>query len=282
MVRPLIDGDLLRYEVGFASQSTDEEGLLFVHSFDTALEHLDKRLNEIQVALETEEPPLIYLTSDEKLVTKLNKRGAGLEYKPNFREAIAKTKPYKANRTGNKPYHYDNLTQHLINCFDCKLAIGLEADDLLSIDHNLHPDSTAICSRDKDLRITPGLHYGWSSGNNRSFGPRKIDALGYLERQPDGKVRGGGLKFFYSQLLTGDSVDNIPGIPKYGPVKAYKLLHECESEEELFKNVAAIYIDVVGENWRDYFKEQAGLLWMIQELDPEGNPVMHTLFDERQ
>lgn len=233
-------------------------------------------------ATDSTEPPIFYLTPSQSLVENLNKkREEPLEFKPNFRESLATTRPYKGTRSGVKPFHFDNLTHHLLNCFDTKLAIGYEADDLISIDHRLNPDTTIICSRDKDLRITPGYHYGWTCGSQPAFGPRKIDEFGFLEMRDNGKLRGGGLKFFYLQMLTGDTVDNIPGIKGYGPKKAFKVLEDCTNEEELFTAVAEVYKEKAGDNWRDYYKEQASLLWMIQELDEEGNPIHHVVYDER-
>lgn len=272
-----MDFDILRYQVGFSCEFKDE-----VMGFDKALEYLDNILHEIQEATDCDEPPTLYITADENLVNTLNKRReVPLEFKPNFRESLAKTKPYKGQRTGAKPFHFDNLTHHILNCHDTRLAIGIEADDLISIDHLLEPDTTVICSRDKDLRITPGYHYGWTCGYQPAFGPRKISKIGFLELNGT-KLKGGGLKFFYSQMLMGDTVDNIAGIRGFGPKKTYELLKDCETEEELFRSVAAIYIDVVGESWREYYKEMSGLLYMIQELDMEGNPVHYITYDERK
>lgn len=242
---------------------------------------------------------MIYLTADRKMLDRINKRkekegSEKIEYLPNFREALAKTKPYKGNRTASKPFHYDNLSMYLYNTFDCKLAIGIEADDLLSIDQNVnelwckdncaYDIQTVICSRDKDLKITPGLHYGWACGKNPSYPLREIDVLGYLERNTKGKVSGGGLKFFYAQLIMGDPTDNIPGIPGRGEVFAYNLLSECTTEEELFEKVIDAYGSMElpeGLLVRDYFKEQANLLWIVQQLNDDGTPMLYIPFDER-
>ena len=37
-----------------------------------------------------------------------------------------------------------------------------------------------------------------------------------------------------------------------------------------------------GEEWRTKMKEQVDLLWMVQHLDADGNPVKHVMFDERE
>lgn len=292
-LKPLIDADMLRYEVGFGVEPRNEEtGEREVLPFTAAITLLERKVAEIMEETWATESPTFYLTADEKLITKLNKRREKegkklLEWKPNFREAIAKTKVYKGNRSGEKPVHFDNITAYIIGTYNTKLAIGLEADDLISIDHNKKKKyDTIICSRDKDLRITPGNHYGWAIGKLPSFGPEKVDKIGTLELIQSNplKLKGTGLKFFYSQLLTGDTVDNIPGLPRCGPAAAYKALSRCKTEKGLFEKVAGLYKEKfknTNTDWREYFKEQAALLWMIQELDEDGEPIHYVMFDER-
>jgi len=50
-----------------------------------------------------------------------------------------------------------------------------------------------------------------------------------------------GLKFFYSQLLIGDSVDNIKGVWKVGPAKAAKLLDGATTELEMWTRCLEAY-----------------------------------------
>ncbi len=50
-------------------------------------------------------------------------------------------------------------------------------------------------------------------------------------------------------MLTGDAVDNIPGVPKVGPKTAVKWLTEYETVDALVQNAAAIK-GVIGENLR--------------------------------
>lgn len=276
---------MLRYEVGFGVQYKDELGQTQTKSFDHAEELLEAKIEEICEGAFTDEEPVFYLTGDERLRGKLNRRRVKegkeeLPSRPNFREQIAVTKPYKGQRKSAKPHHYDNLTAFILANYETKVAWGYEADDLLSIDHRLDPENTIICSRDKDLRITPGKHFGWTCGKQEQFGPMDIDELGFLELTDKG-LKGGGLKFFYSQLITGDSVDNIPGLPGCGPMFAFKLLAGCEAESELFEGVSGAYREKIQEGWREYFQEQAHLLWMIQELTEDGEPVLYKMFDER-
>jgi len=63
----------------------------------------------------------------------------------------------------------------------------------------------------------------------------------------------------------GDTADNIPGLPKVGDARAVKLLQDLHTEEEMFAAVQALYIEKMGDNARDYFREQSQLLWMVQQ-----------------
>ena len=66
-------------------------------------------------------------------------------------------------------------------------------------------------------------------------------------------------------MLVGDSADNIPGLPKVGTVGAYDMLNEINSIEDLHKTVKNAYIERMGEQAKEYFTEQATLLWMTQK-----------------
>ena len=102
---------------------------------------------------------------------------------------------------------------------------------------------------------------------------RKFDAEGKVKSS---KITGTGSKFFYSQLVTGDPVDNIPGLPRVGAVKAFEVLDECTSILDMYEGVAALYKDKYDDEWEDALNEQAYLLWMVRKLTKEGLPVMWT------
>lgn len=291
-MKPLIDADVLRYEVGFSAEMPDPiTGEKVVRDFDFAAEVLDQRIKEICAEVWATEPPVLYITNDRRLHKKVNKQlkkegKAELEYQPNFRDKVAEKKEYKGNRKQEKPFHYDNLTAYLFANYQVEVAVGMEADDLMSIHQYQrvkegHLD-TIICSRDKDLRITPGMHFGWPCGKQQQYGPTRVHELGELELKGGKKLVGTGLKFFYSQVITGDATDNYGGLPRGGPALAFKSLHDATSEAELFERVARLYEDKFGEEWRKEMLEQCRLAWMIRELDEEGNIVPYTMFDERQ
>ena len=94
------------------------------------------------------------------------------------------------------------------------------------------------------------------------YGPRYIDKHGFLELTERKQLKGGGDMFFYSQMLTGDSVDNIPGLRGCGPAKAYKVLKDCKNEQDLFEAVQWEYEAQLKDDWQEYMLEQGQLLWM--------------------
>lgn len=288
----LVDADILCYEIGAVGQYKDEiTGEIVIRDPQFVCDLLDQRIKEIEGECWATEPSTLFLTGDNKLFKHLNKERkrqglAEVHFLGNFRKEEAKTKVYKGTRTQEKPYHYDNLRAYMLGNYDVDVSIGMEADDALCIElyksHVSGKLNVICCTRDKDLRMVPGLHYGWPCGNQPTYGPTRITELGDLTISADNKkIRGTGLKFFYSQMITGDVVDNIPGLPKGGPVMAYKTLMDCETEEEMFLKTAALYTDKIGDDWREYFKEQANLLWIVRELDDNGGMVKYVMYDER-
>lgn len=251
----------------------------------------DQKIKEIEAEVWGNEPPVLYITNNRRLHKKVNKKlkkegKEEIEYQPNFRDKVAVTKEYKGNRKADKPFHYDNLMAYAFGKYTTKVAVGLEADDLMSVDqwerYKIGQWDTIICSRDKDLRITPGYHFSWPCGKQPQYGPARVTDLGEIELKNNGKkLVGTGLKFFYSQVVTGDVTDNYGGLPKGGPVLAYKHLHDAEDEAQLFERVAALYQEKFGDEWRDKMLEQCRLAWMVRELDEEGFPVMYEMYDER-
>jgi len=270
----LIDADVLRYEVGSVGEKFNKEtGELEIRSFDFVKEVFDERVRTITEGSGSSDFRL-YITGDRSTVRMARRNGLlEGEYTPNFREALAKGKVYKGTRKQEKPFHWINLTAYILSKENVYVSCGYEADDAIGIHHVARPIETIICTRDKDLRMVPGLHYGWECGKQPEFGPVEYDSLGEIKlvRGKSGnKIVGGGFKFFGAQLLTGDVVDNIGGLRGVGPVKAHALLCNASSEREVFDSVKRHYEEVAGDNWRKLLEEQCGLLWIIRERNEDG------------
>lgn len=225
---PLIDSDVLIYECGFAAEAGWQQAGF--PQFDYVAEILDNRVANICAVVEATQPPILYLTG-----------------KGNFRTDIAKRTPYK-DRPSNKPFHYANIKAYIKCKYDYRESVGMEADDLMAIDQTARGLDTIICTRDKDLRQVPGWVYSWELGNQPSFGPHLVDAVGAIKLSADKKkLSGWGDKFFYAQCLMGDKVDSIPGLDKCGPVGAFNILQATTTSLEAFEAVLGAYRAVYGD-----------------------------------
>jgi 5'-3' exonuclease len=139
--------------------------------------------------------------------------------------------PYKANRD---PAPAELKKQFRI-CKKVTRAMGIatfsdesyEADDLIGTlashyqqkDHQVY-----VVSADKDLTQLIGENdFWWNYGKNEPFGPSQIlQKFGVYPNQIADYL-----------ALTGDSVDNIPGVPGIGPKTASKLLQHFKTLEQL-------------------------------------------------
>lgn len=302
----LIDGDVLIYQAGFAGQFMTEMGELVVRPIGDVTNYLDDLISLIKEASWSDGEPLIFITDDEDISRKYLKevgrvgldpptpidyslpfeRQLELNYEnktfiPNFRFYEGKTKPYKGNRSSPKPKHYYNIRAYLLDRYDVVCVPGIEADDALSLyqtsvyggDYDVSPEEapSVICSTDKDLRMIPGYHYTWPVGSRLEKPLENISEIGYLKLGEKSKLTGGGFLFFLSQMITGDGVDNIPGIDGKGPVKAYKTLSDVEDREHGLEVLRALYEAEFGSEWEEAFQERARLLWMVREYDEEGH-----------
>lgn len=152
--------------------------------------------------------------------------------KNNFREKVATIKKYKGNRDEmRRPHHLKACQEYLIKSYGAEVTEGEEADDALGIAQmGAEPDTTIICTIDKDLRMIPGFHYRWPmAGRDCEFAyVSKLD----------------GMRTFYKQLMVGDSTDNIEGIPGVGKSnKGLKMIDLLEDEREMAEYVFEQYLN---------------------------------------
>lgn len=264
-MRALIDGDILRYEVGFAAEAGwkathDDDGTL--PSFDYVRGTLLQRIAQI-VDGAGASSSTIYITEGRT-----------------FRYDLAVTKPYKGQRIDNRPWHYENLTIYMKDVLDAEVVTHIEADDAMAMASVLEED-TIICSRDKDLRQVPGWMYSWELGKQAAFGPKKVGLVGKIQLSDTAprKITGEGLSFFFSQMLTGDAADNIPGLPGCGPVAAFECLnfgieHSVNPCEDMENEVAYLYEAYYLGEWEERMLEQGRLLWMTRRFNEDGSPVL--------
>jgi len=140
----------------------------------------------------------------------------------NFRRHIYPL--YKANRKDQKrPVHYIFLKNYLKENWGAMVSYGMEADDSLGIDLTEAKGNAILCSIDKDLLQVPGRHYNFVKGEMIDIDPKE------------------GITRFYTQMLVGDTSDNIRGCRGIGPKKAEKALEGLVEETDLLEAVYNLY-----------------------------------------
>ena len=160
--------------------------------------------------------------------------------KQNYRFDIAKTAPYKGTRVAEKPKHLGIIRQYMIDAWAFSVQEYQEADDAIGIRaYSLGEEDYVICSIDKDLDNIRGKHYNFVKNEHYNITEEVA------------------IKNFYRQVLTGDRVDNVPGLAGVGPKKADKILKDCSTEEDLYKAVLEAYDGNV-----ELMTEMAQLLWI--------------------
>lgn len=132
------------------------------------------------------------------------------------RYSLALLKPYQGNRIDkSKPRYLGIMREWLVQEFpgtlhqNCEADDGMSSEQYASIAKHGNSNLSIIASKDKDLRMVPGLHLDWDAGSIHDSGSDygSIELVG-------GKIKGYGQKFFWAQMLMGDTADNISGIPK--------------------------------------------------------------------
>jgi hypothetical protein len=176
----------------------------------------------------------------------------------------------------------------------CSSTLGPVVSHLIEADDNLRMyqikqiekygiESSVMDSGDKDLWFTDG----WHMADDGSF--YFVDGFGHTEYREVGNVKpklvGEGTSWFWHQMIMGDGVDNIPGLPKIsnttldiyfplkkgkrkagngscGEAKAVGILANAVNEAEAMILVVDTYMQYWGDKWVEMFVEQAFLLWI--------------------
>lgn len=168
----------------------------------------------------------------------------------NGRHLLLGAKKYQDNRgAAKKPQHLEYLRsaasmEYFKDHPDIEIILNytVEADDALMTDHYYYKNGILV-SPDKDLNISPFMSYIPEEGVFRSL--PEGDYFGWIDRKywntPSGKVCskmvGKGTKFFWAQMMMGDTADNVKGIIKWhgklcGESLAYDVLNPITDEHE--------------------------------------------------
>jgi hypothetical protein len=258
-MKALVDGDILLYSIGSA---TDDEGNPL--SWPLTFARLKGKIDQIVRESEAD-TYAVYITGDN-----------------NFRDVEATIKPYKGNRNQPKPHHYQKIKDFFKTTKDMEVVWcdGYEADDGMAMKQyevfeeiwedgilvdciptgefrEIEPLKTIICSKDKDLDMVPGWHYKWHDG-----GKKKNES--YLVTITD------GWRWFFKQLLMGDTTDNILGLYNVG--KSSSLVKQIDGMNhplEMYTHEHKQYEKRFGSYWKLFMHENARLLWMLRYEDDD-------------
>lgn len=171
----------------------------------------------------------------------------------NFRDDLYPAyKQIPSRVTSRKAFiaHGPDVASYIANLPDTVVADNIEADDLLGIwSRQLGKHKCVIVSRDKDLDQLDGFH----------LNPYVRAEVMYYEVTKEAAD-----KNFLRQLLAGDPVDNIPGLPGIGPVKS-AALRDSLSVSELADKVISLYKKAYKDEWYSYLLANGRLLWILRK-----------------
>ncbi len=226
-----------------------------VKTVPTAVRRFQKAVLERMFVAQAESA-LVHLTDENSL-----KSG---------RFKIKGVKPYQGQRSsGSKPplltavREAATLPVNWLKEYDVTMHYKLEADDGMMYDAYRLKEHGIISSEDKDLRMTPYWYYDHTTGI--TYPPDPIGQI-WLAYTPSGsaKLLGHSLKFFWAQMMMGDSADNVKGLIKYdgrdcgltGAFNALNGLHTIDDCANLVLDAyRAINQNPLPEGW---------FLWMLR------------------
>ena len=190
----LIDGDILAYRTAAAVEyavcwDADQDLWSLTADAREAKQRIDLEIVALKQRLEADKVLIAF--SDAK----------------NFRKEVLPT--YKWNRKATrKPTILPELRDYCINTYPTRVIPRLEADDVLGIlgTSRTLKGTKIIVSEDKDLLQIPGYVYRPSEDTVHKISKQKAD------------------RWFFTQVLTGDSTDGYTGLPGCGPKTAEKIL----------------------------------------------------------
>ena len=268
-----VDGDVVVYAAGFASQSnefwvdeevfdTKQEATVFCTRYDLDPEEIETRI--------IPEPIEFCLSTVKRMVAGIVKDSGHETYTlvltgaDNFRVAVSTIQPYKGHRKAAKPVHYDRIREYMIAVLNTMVIDREEADDYMSYRAVSHNET--ICTVDKDLNNTEGWHYNWNHKQSYWVSEREAD------------------QNFWIQMLSGDATDNIPGLYKLTGTKCsagmkaevescltYKEMRKCVIEtyqrcfEKLSNKMGVGFIEE--DDMLAMLTEIGRLLWMRRKQD---------------
>jgi len=131
-----------------------------------------------------------------------------------------------------KPYHFDNIREYLCSTWMAEKPEKMETDDIISIrarELRKDGDKVTIVTVDKDLDQIGGDFYNWKNKEHHHV------------------TNSEAWRLLAAQAASGDSTDDIPGLPGVGPVKARKIVAASTTVRSALEAVQEEYVKTYGE-----------------------------------
>lgn len=166
---------------------------------------------------------------------------------------------YKANRKGVDPPRFMKYCKtYLSSLQGVYTTEGIEADDAVAIlrkKYVAQGKECIICSPDKDILMLPGKHFNY----------RKMEFVNTTQAEAD--------YAFWTDVIAGQSGDNIKGIPGKGPAFAKKAFEEGAGKS---------YRTIVLDKYVEHFGEDLGITefyknYKVLKIQEESTPVLDGL-----
>lgn len=236
----LIDADSLVWQSCFCKKEVSSDG--FIHDIDEATHKFDEGMFDMFNRL-------------DEMGYSIDKYKVFVGGHNNFRKIV--NSDYKANRMFQpKPPRLDDVKFHAISAWGAYVCNGVEADDVVvaTRKHILDTDFSAdknviVASIDKDYKQVPNLlFYNYHSMHLN---------LSLIEEAE-------AVRFFFMQMLMGDSSDNVVGIRGVGEKKADKILGSGNAFTYLRRAYQA-YKDAYKGKASQMFRMNAAMLRLVDE-----------------
>ncbi len=197
-----IDADFMSYQI--AADTRDElDGIRPMRSLEYKINQIEDLSHEI---MERAGASSYVLHCTPGASTKGNRRNQAVQ------------KEYQAQRAAReKPEHLD-VIRGRIGEWKGKHGSAIahlhqEADDGLAQAGANDLVNAIVCSKDKDLRMSPGWKMDMDTDELVFVEPDTFGSISIDDTKSSKKMVGYGPKFFWAQCLMGDTVDNIQGLP---------------------------------------------------------------------
>lgn len=213
----LIDGGWLIFKAAFPADGkvyvVDEMEFKYKKTADRYCDEFEIPRNEITI--EYHPSSIAHACHNAKMLFEALIRFAGSDDyeiyvktdEANFRNDLLPT--YKHNRADKRrPYHEQNIKKYVLENYNCIEVVEIEEDDALGIAQS---STTCIVSHDKDLKMVPGHHIHCHKDGS-------FEKMFITEEE--------ALMNYYTQCITGDVADNIPGLYKTTGKKVTKNILE--------------------------------------------------------